>query len=103
MAQLTSRRPTKSQLLEKNGMLAEVTRKLVSRGDDPEAFNLMHTLVRLVAADQEANGLIEANFEDWRANGLPDREDEMKPWQKKAKALSTEVLSLRAQAEKERK
>jgi hypothetical protein len=29
-------------------------------------------------------------------------EDKMKPWQKKAKGLSAEVLSLRAQAEKER-
>jgi hypothetical protein len=86
--------------LEKNGMLASVTRELVSRGYDRDAFNprLMHLLVRMAAAGHELTGLMEANFEDWRANGIPDREHAMKPWQKKARALSDEILSLEAEA-----
>ena len=88
--------------LEKNGMLASVTRELVSRGYDRDALDpiLMHTLVRMAAAGHELSGLMEANFEDWRANGIPDREHAMKPWQKKARALSDEILSLQAEAVK---
>jgi hypothetical protein len=85
--------------LEKNGMLAYVTRELVSRGYDREGFDpkLMHILVRMAAANHEMNELMEANFEDWRANGIPDREHAIKPWQKKARALSDEILSLQAE------
>jgi len=88
--------------LEKNGMLASVTRELVSRGYDRDVFDqtLMHTLVRMTAAGHELSGLMEANFEDWRVNGIPDREQAMKPWQKKARALNDEILSLQAEAVK---
>ena len=88
--------------LEKNGMLASVTRELVSRGYDRDALDptLMHTLVRMAAAGHELSGLLEANFEDWRANGIPDREHALKPWEKKARALSDEILPLQAEAVK---
>jgi hypothetical protein len=83
--------------LEKNGMLAEVTQQLVSRGYDRDVCDprLIHILVRIGATGDELSRLMQANFDDWRANGLSDPEQAMKPWQKKARALRDEILSLK--------
>lgn len=84
--------------LEKNGTLASVTQQLVSRGYDRDACDptLIHILVRIGATGDELSRLMQANFDDWRANGLSEPEHEMKPWQKKARALRDEILSLQA-------
>jgi hypothetical protein len=84
--------------LQKNGMLASVTQQLVSRGFDRDACDptLIGILVRIGATGDELSRLMEANFDDWRANGLSDPEHTMKPWQKKARTLRDEILSLQA-------
>ena len=86
--------------LQKHGTLSSVKSELIARGADPNMFDLalMKTLQRMAVAGRDLSKLMEANFEDWRAHGLPEKENAVTPWQKKASALIDEILALQAEA-----
>ena len=86
--------------LQKKGTLVAVKTELLSRGVDPDMFNLtlVRTLRRMALAGRDLSALMEANFEDWRVHGIPDKENAVTPWQKKASGLIDEILALKAEA-----
>ena len=84
--------------LESAGNLIATKRELEARrmadpGDlDPKVLRL---LARTTVLGDDLNALMEANWDEWRAHGLPAKESATLTWQKEAHALLDEMLSLR--------
>jgi hypothetical protein len=85
--------------LRDRGRLPSVRRELLAHGTPPNSLNpeISRMITRLIAAGYEANLLVEANWEEYRRDGLStSKEDAVAPWQKEALALREEMISLKA-------